>query len=117
MWIYRFTTIEEITTSSLILASYYMTGIFVSLYLFSKEEKIRCTGGLFLGLTGTTLSIIGCCSPIIYILFIVGVIGSAIVPYLSIIPVLGIVFLLISILSLAYRIEMNIRMKRSFVVS
>ena len=117
VWIYRFSSPTEIFTVLLILLSYLLTGIFTSLFIYIRRSHIKCKGGLYLGLTGSILSVIGCCSPIVYILFIIGFIGSAVVPYLSIVLIISIIILLISILILAYRIENEARSRELFTVS
>ena len=109
LWIYRFSNIDESLTSIEALTSYYLIGVFGAIFKYMREMNTKCKGGLCIGIAGTMLSIVGCCSPIIYILFILGIIGSFIIPYLTLIPIISISLLTLAILILTYRIEVRIR--------
>lgn len=100
MWIYSKITI----TLFLTLTSYMLSGVFIALYSYSKGRTL-CKGEECMGITGTILSIVGCCSPVIYVLFISGLITSFIIPFLTIIPITSILLLLTAIFLLANRVE------------
>jgi formate hydrogenlyase subunit 6/NADH:ubiquinone oxidoreductase subunit I len=104
MWIYNI-TISTLPVLIETLLSYVLSGLFISLLMYSKREQVNCKGGKCLGITGTTLSVIGCCSPIIYALFFVGVISNVMVPFLTLIPFTSTLMLTIATFLLSNRIR------------
>lgn len=100
IWIYN-VTIGTLPTLLETLTSYALSGVFLSLFVYSRRNYVRCRSGTCVGAVGTALSFVGCCSPIVYVLFIVGLISSAVVPFLAIIPPLSILLLAIATYLLA----------------
>ncbi len=104
MWIYAVRDVRGLPSVLGTLTSYILAGIFVSLLAYSRRMRVSCRDGVCLGTIGAALSIVGCCSPIIYVLFLAGMITSFVIPYLTFIPALSILLLAASIYMLAYRI-------------
>ena len=107
IWIYNATN-SSLLPLSLTRASYLLSGVFVALLIYSKRVHTYCRSGRYTGITGTVLSAIGCCSPVIYVLFIIGLISSAITPFLTLIPSISILLLGIAICLLANIIGKNV---------
>jgi hypothetical protein len=105
IWIYNISSISQAVSLLETLTSYILTGIFIALILYSRENRTLCRSGVCTGIAGTALSAVGCCSPIIYALFIIGVVGSTVIPLLTLVPLVSIAFLIIATCLLANEIR------------
>lgn len=108
LWIYD-VRIDALPTLLETLTSYALSGIFLALFIYSRRSGVRCKSGACVGAAGTALSVVGCCSPIIYGLFIVGIISSTMVPFLAIIPPISILLLGVATYLLARELDVRAR--------
>ncbi len=109
VWIYRVTS-RTIATLVETQFSYILAGVFLSLLAYSRRRNISCRGGVCTGVVGTALSSIGCCSPIIYILFVTGLLSSSLIPFLTLIPLASIIMLGSAIWLLASRVDQTLHL-------
>lgn len=104
VWIYNVTA-RTLPTLLETLASYILSGVVVALLAYSRRTHVYCRGETCVGATGVALSVIGCCSPIIYALFVIGVISAVTTPFTALIPLVSISLLSIAVYLLANRIR------------